>query len=188
MFIWIPKEQDSIGPALAKQARAVHSYAEAVVTVHLQETEQAEPSWDKSGYHFDSTIALFNKRKAATKARLETISCISDTCLTPTWQGRIDPFSLAPAISLELLILISIPVMLDMMRVKNSSRYVSKKALGQLLLLANRLEGIQNVNEAGVQDVDNESADDTTFGRVITRAHRRLNHAGLLNEVQPAND
>jgi len=181
MLIWCPKEADSIGSSLSKQARAVHSYCKAVVAEgddqHESEESKQEPNREEStGFHLDSSQSLFNLREEAIKARVAAMDGISDACLTSIWKGdyHIDPFSLGPAVCFEMLILICVPLMLDMLRADQNKRqaHVSEHALARLLLLADRLQGIHVCkDEAGDED------DNTLFSKVIARANRRLDAA-----------
>jgi len=188
MVVWRTKEPDLICLNLIKQAEAVHSYTKAVVEAECIQGEHEEDgietsTWNEKGFQFDSSESIFNKRENAVKARLATMNSIADACLTPAKEGTysLDPYSLAPAFSLELLILISVPAMLDMLRVDPSKRhlYVSERSLNRLLGLISRLEGTKCYKEEVGDDSNADEINDSLFDHTISRAHRRLDSAGF---------
>ena len=187
MLVWRTKEQDLICLNLIKQAKAVHAYTKAVLAEGeciqggREEDGIKTSTWNERGFHFDSSESIFNKREGAVKARLATMTCIADACLTPAKEGTysLDPYSLAPAFSLELLILVSVPAMLDMLRVDPNKRhlYVSERSLNRLLGLISRLEGTKCYKEE--VGGDDSEINDSLFDHTLSRAHRRLDSAGF---------
>ena len=185
MLIWVPIEPIMIGSSLSKQARAVHAYTREVMKI--RDDNESSQTWDERGYHFDSHESTFTLRAEATKSRLATMDCITDACLSSIWKGDyiIDPFLLGPSLCIELLVLISVPGMLDMVGVEYNKRhrYISKTCCKKLLKLADRLQEEQvNNDEEKMKETEIEEGgdgvDDTFFSLVIKRANKRLDDAG----------
>ena len=189
MLIWTPIEPNMIGKSLSKQARAVYAYTREVMKPHEDngESDESSQTWDGRGYHFDSNASTFTLRAEATKARLATMDSITDACLSSICKGdyTIDPFLLGPSLCIELLVLVSVPGMLDMVGVEYNQRhrYISKTCCAKLLKLAGRLQEEQvNNDEEKMKETEIEEGgdgvDDTFFSLVIKRANKRLDDAG----------
>jgi len=184
LLVFRPHETDMVGKKLAAQTRAVLDYAKEVMVVYNDSAEIGDDTVDNttSPASFDKNPILYEKRVAMIKARLATVACLTESIGTPRRQGyyRVEPHSLAPAIILELIIIIREPFLIQQeFNDGVNASFITEEALELLELLAKRLEADVDVESDQEEMTASVLASGGLFGEAIVRAHKKLDLAGL---------
>jgi len=201
MYIYKPPFDDVIGTKLAAHATAIVEYCREVVVVvgdnsnnSLVDGVPESAVTTATASHYD-TDSIYAKRKVVMTARVAADAAIAEACLTPRGKNyfRVEPYALAPAIDLQLLIASSLAAtcteQLERDSKTNSNRLLTEisdeEALALLESLADRLVSSADSDLHTVDYSKLLAANkDNRFKGAILRAHVLLGNSTRFSKSE----